>query len=308
MLNPRRHSALLPAALVLALATACSSGSDTAASDSASGSAKADLSSLPKIAKDAELAGQVPADVKAKGTLTVATSTDSPPMSYVGDDNKTIVGFDIDMSRAIASTLGLKAKVMNAGFDSLIPGLQAKRYDLSLASIGVTAERERVVDFVSYYNGGQAFLASTATTFKVKTLADLCGHKVAVSTGSSQQYILEDEAGTCAKAGKKPWTLQKYPNANAAVLAIGGNRVEVLYGSISIIEYTAAQNSKAFRVAGHYKRALVGAALTKGSALAPVVQKAIQHLIDDGIYTKLLDKWGLSANAVKKAEINSKVS
>jgi polar amino acid transport system substrate-binding protein len=307
MLNPPRQPALWAGALVLMLTAACSSGSDTTASDSASVSAKADLTRLPEIAENAAIADRLPADIEAAGSLTFATTTDSPPMAYVADDDTTLVGFDIDMSKAIAATLGLKAEIANAGFDTLIPGLQAKRYDLALASIGVTAEREKVVDFVSYYNGGQAFLASADAKFTVKSLEDLCGHKVAVSTGSSQQYILEDEAGTCAAAGKKPWTVQRYPSKTAAVLAIGGNRVEVLYGSISIIEYTAARNSK-FRVIGHYKRALVGVALPKGSALTPVVRQAIQHLIDDGTYKKLLDKWGLTANGIKNAEINSKVS
>jgi polar amino acid transport system substrate-binding protein len=304
MLNPLRSMAIGTAAVMLAVTSACSTGSEGGSSPAGSGS---DLTSLPKISVDKALAAKLPADISAAGSLAVATSAALPPMTYVDEDNKTIVGFDADMAKAIAATLGLKADIQNVGFDTIIPGLQSGRYDIALGSIGVTLERQQVVDFVSYYNGGQGFLASVNSSFKVSTIEDLCGRKVAVQTGSAQQSILEDEAGTCAAAGKKPWSLQTFPGTNEAVLAISGNRADVFYASISVVRYTADQNDK-FRVAGVYKRALVGVPLPKGSPLTPVVQEAVQHLIDDGTYAKLLDKWGLADNALTDATINGAVS
>jgi polar amino acid transport system substrate-binding protein len=304
MSNPLRSLALGSVVLMLVVTGACSSASD-GGSDAAG--APGDLTSLPKISVDKALADELPADVASAGSLAVATSAALPPMTYVDDDNSTIVGFDADMAKAIAATLGLKADIQNVGFDTIIPGLQSGRYDIALGSIGVTLERQKVVDFVSYYNGGQGFLASADSDFRVSTIEDLCGRKVAVQTGSAQQSILEDEAGTCVTAGKKPWSLQTFPGTNEAVLAISGNRADVFYASISVVGYTADQND-AFRVAGLYKRALVGAPLPKGSPLTPVVQKAVQHLIDDGTYAKLLDKWGLADNALTEATINGAVS
>ncbi|MFP3787383.1 transporter substrate-binding domain-containing protein, partial [Burkholderia sp. SIMBA_024] len=76
----------------------------------------------------------------------------------------------------------IDVEIMEAGFDTIIPGISAGRYTMALSSIGVTEERSEVVDFVSYYRGGQGFLASANSDFEVVDLEDLCGRKVAVTT------------------------------------------------------------------------------------------------------------------------------
>lgn len=283
--------------IVLTAVSACGS---PGGADPADGSTTASPTVQPVDA----LVALVPADIRSKGSITVATSSNLPPMTYVAEDNSTLIGFDVDMARAVAGILDLRADVRTAGFDTLIPGLEAGRYTLALSSIGVTEERQKVVDFVSYYNGGQGFLAAGDSDFEVSRLEDLCGLRVAVQSGSTQQSTLEKDAALCPKAGRKPYDLQVFPNNNAAVLALEGNRADVLYASISIVEYTAAQTDS-FRVAGRYKRATVGIALPKGSALTAPVQRAVQQLIDDGTYAELLDRWGLRDNAVGKAEINN---
>ena len=301
-MSARTRFAALAVMLLVPTATACSSSSGTSSSSPGSGPA-----GMPAVAVDASIAKTVPADMRAGGSLDVATSATLPPMTFVGDDDKTLVGFDIDMAKAIAATLGLKAKITNAGFDTIIPGLQAKRFDIALSSIGVTLERQQVVDFVSYYNGGQGFLTAASSKLTIRAIDDLCGHRVAVVTGSTQQSTLEDAAGSCAKAGRSPWQVSTFPATNEAVLAIGGKRTDVLYASISVVAYTAKKNP-AFRVAGRYKRAVVGAALTKGSPLTRPVQAAVQHLIATGAYAKLLAKWGLVGNGIATAQINGAVS
>ena len=288
--------------LLVAGVTACSSSSGPSSTPSGG-----NPTTLPTVTVDATIAKTVPAGIRSAGSLDVATSATLPPMTFVGDDNKTLVGFDIDMAKAIAATLGLQAKITNAGFDTIIPGLQSKRFDIALSSIGVTSERQKVVDFVSYYNGGQGFLTASTSKLTVTAIDDLCGQRVAVVTGSTQQSTLEDEAGSCAKAGKPAWKVSTFPGNNEAVLALGGKRVDVLYSSISVVAYTA-KKSPAFRVAGRYKRAVAGAALAKGSKLTRPVQAAVQHLIDTGTYQTLLAKWGLSGNGIAAAKINGAVS
>jgi len=271
---------------------------------SSSDPSQPDLTWRPDVGTDPALAAQLTDDVRTTGVLTVATSSSLPPMTYVADDNVTLVGFDVDMTTVVADVLGLRADINTAGFDTLIPGLQSGRFAMVMSSMGVTAERQEVVDFVDYYYGGQGFLASRSTNFEVARLEDLCGRRVAVQTGSTQQSTLEDSRQICPDAGLPPYDLQAFPNNDTALLAIRGNRVDVLYASISIVGYTAAQNDE-FRVAGRYRRAMVGAALAKDSPLTPLVQQAIQRLIDDGTYGCLLDKWGLTENAVETARINS---
>ena len=301
----RATHTLIASALIVLLAgvTACSLNPGVNAPPSSDPS-HPDLTWRPHVRTDPALAAQLPDDVRATGVLRVATSSSLPPMTYVAGDNVTLVGFDVDMATVVADVLGLRAKISTAGFDTLIPGLQSGRFAMVMSSMGVTAERQKVVDFVDYYYGGEGFLASRSTDFRVERLKDLCGRRVAVQTGSTQQSTLEDSRQICPDAGLPPYDLQAFPGTNAAVLAIRGNRVDVLYASISIVGYTAAQNDD-FRVAGRYQRAIVGAALAKDSPLTPLVRQAIQRLIDDGTYGRLLDQWGLMDSAVKTARINS---
>lgn len=302
---PSRVRHRLTAAALLALAacvTACAA--NPSVDESQSAGVAGNPAALPAVAAVASIAEQVPGKIRTTGVLHVATSATLPPMTYVADDNRTLIGLDIDVAKAVAATMGLRAELTNAGFDTLVPGLQSGRFDMVVSSMGVTAERQRVVDFVDYYNGGQGFLASANTGFAVNDLIDLCGRRVAVTTGSTQQSTLQDSQHICTDAGRPPYQLQAFPDTNGAVLAISGNRVDVMYSSISIVSYTAGQNH-AFRVAGRYKRAMVGAALPKGTPLTQAVQQSVQHLIDDGTYKRILDKWTLADNAVQTARVNS---
>ncbi|MFG1921854.1 ABC transporter substrate-binding protein [Cryptosporangium sp. NPDC048952] len=299
---PSVRRALLTGVLALVVAAAAACAVDPAADGPTQ--PQASRSSAPDVREVPALAKQVPSPLRTKGVLRVATSSSLPPMTFVADDNATLVGLDVDMAKAVAATLGLRADVTTAGFDTLVPGLQAGRFDMVMSSMGVTAERQRVVDFVDYYYGGQGFLASKSSGFAVTDLRDLCGKRVAVQTGSTQQSTLEDSRALCAEAGRRPYELQAFPDTNAAVLAIRGNRVDVFYASISVVAWTADQN-KAFRIAGRYKRAMVGAALPKATPLTRLVQLAVQHLIDDGTYRTILDQWGLADNAVRTARVNS---
>jgi polar amino acid transport system substrate-binding protein len=285
----RGASALL---LVLAL-SAC--GGDTDDGAAPSGVA---------VAKDEAIAATVPADIRSGGTLVVATSGDTPPMTYFAEDNRTLTGFDVDLARAIADVLGLRVRMQDVGFDTIVPGLQANRFHLAMASIGVTKERQNVVDFVTYYNGGQGFLTKKDSTLSVAALTDLCGQRVAVVSGTTQQLTLEKEQAGCAAAGKRPYDVQVFPDRNAQLLALEANRADIAYASISVVQYTANKSPAKFRVAGTYKRALVGVALPKNSPLTRPVHDAVGRLMADGVYAKILQTWGLTANAVPQPVIN----
>lgn len=293
--------------IILGLVACADPGTEPDPSTTSADPSIEELTAIPDIEPDADLAAQVPSEIKSSG-ITVATSADTPPLEYIADDNETLIGFDIDIARAIAAVLDVPVEFAPVGFDTIIPGLQSDRYTMALSSLGVTLARQEVVDFVSYYYGGQGFLASSDTDFPVDKLEDLCGHIVAISTGTSQQKILEEDNPTlCADAGLEPWTVQAFPDSNAALLSIQSDRTEVFYGSISVIRYQA-EHTEGFRVAGVYTRVEVGAAFPKGSDLVPLAQQALQKLIDDGTYAEILDKWGLTGNGIETPEINSATS
>src|SRR5256714_13092922 len=136
---------------------------------------------------DQKVASGVPAAVKSKGTLAVAADATYAPNEFIGSNGHTVEGMDADLANALAGVMGLKARVVNATFDSIIPGLAAKKYDLGMSSFTDTKEREKTVDFVTYYTVFPSFFVKAKGGPAINGLADLCGHKVSVEKGTTQQ-------------------------------------------------------------------------------------------------------------------------
>lgn len=193
-LHPLR-SVTTSGACVALLLTACagSSASTGTPSQPASAPSASSAESSPSSAaatsggttptKDDAIAATVPADIRAKGTLTVATEGTYPPFELFEADGKTLTGVDPELARAVATVMGLKVEFVNTKFDSIIPGLQAKRFDVGMASFGDTPVREKVVDFITYFQGGSTILVPKGNPLGL-AIDTLCGRKLAVQKGS----------------------------------------------------------------------------------------------------------------------------
>ena len=105
----------------------------------------------------------MPAAIKSKGTLDVATEAQYAPNEFLAPDGHTIIGMDADLVTALAETMGLKVKFINANFEAIIPGLAGGRYDLGASSFTDTKEREKTVDFVDYFKAGISFYAKSSS-------------------------------------------------------------------------------------------------------------------------------------------------
>jgi len=133
-------------------------------------------------------------DLVTAGTLTVCTDAPYPPMEFEEDGEFT--GFDIELMRAIADTMGLDGiEVINSGFEPITSGtaMESGQCDLAAASITITEEREENVDFSDpYFDGDQSLL--TKTDSGVSTLADVAGERLAVQTGTTGETYAEENA------------------------------------------------------------------------------------------------------------------
>lgn len=303
----RKHAyaAAMTGALLLTL-TACGTGST--AQDTAGTSAAAASSGSPAaIAKDAELATAVPAEIRDRGTLIIGTNAPYPPLEFFAEDNKTLVGFDIDTGNALAEILGLKADWQNTSFDNIIPGLEAGRYDIGIAGFGIEKERLEVVSFVSNYLSGGGFLVKKGSGVKANDFKDtVCGLRVAVQSGTTQVERLEKAEKYCTGAGKKPVQIIRIPDQNQVVLTLSSGRADVVSADKPAVEWAAKQSEGALCVTGTYRtpHSLAGIAVPKrNSALNDVLQKAMTKLIADGRYKKIAEKWGVVDGAIDKSEI-----
>ncbi|MFJ9244735.1 ABC transporter substrate-binding protein [Streptomyces sp. NPDC101776] len=284
------------------LLAGCADPSTTTGSSSGSSSASAGASAAP-IAENPALSAKVPAAVKASG-ITVASDVSYPPMDFFASDNKTVIGAEADLDKALGTVLGVKVTITNVPFDSIIPGLQAGKYQLGVSSFTDTAEREKVVDFVTYFNAGTSLLVPAGNPEALKAEGDsLCGRTVAVAKGSTQALVdLPARAKTC----KTPIKVSTYPDGTGVNLAVTSGRADAALADSPVAAYAAKQSGGKLDVAGDsYGDAPFGIAVPKNSELTGLLKSALAELKASGGYRQILAKWGLESGALDTFEINA---
>ncbi|KDN75956.1 ABC transporter substrate-binding protein [Streptomyces olindensis] len=297
--------ALLP---VLAL-TACGSGdtSGTAPAAAQASPAPAD-DPVAAVRKVDSAAALLPVGVREAGTLRVGSSVGFPPGAYYPNgQDKPPAGQDIDLADAVAKVLGVKLERQDASFETILPALGSGKYDFGTGNFGVTTERLKTIDFVTYINDGQGFAVKTGnTTFgkKVTDLTQLCGLTIGTGAGTTFEATLTAQKGVCAKAGKKPYDVKVYSENGATLTALQQGRIDVIMSTINGLRYQAAQPASQTTFLGEFHRLDVGFAFKKGSPLTKAFQAAVNELIKDGTYARILKKWGTSASAIDTSRIN----
>src|SRR5947209_10721904 len=197
--------------LAAALIVGCGSSNSTTSTTSTS-SAPATSASSQGANSAAE--ALVPASIKSKGTITVAADATYAPDEFIGPDGHSVVGMDADLSKALGAVMGLKVNVVNATFDSIIPGLASGKYDIGASSFTDTKEREKTVDFVDYFVAGESFYTKASGGTTISGLADLCGKSVAVETGTIEKDDATKQSQTCTKEGKQAVHVLVFPDQN----------------------------------------------------------------------------------------------
>jgi polar amino acid transport system substrate-binding protein len=296
------RAVLTSAIVAICLVALAGCGSSNDSGSTATSSAKS-TTGASSAAANAAVTGKVPAKYKSKGTLTVASDASYPPIESIGDDGKTIVGMDADLAKALASEMGLKAKVTNATFDAIIPGLASGKYDLGMSAFSDTKEREKTVDFVTYFSAGTSFYVKAQGGPTVNTLADLCGRTVAVEKGTTQQTDAEAQSKKC---GAKATKVLTFPDQNGANLALSSGRAQVGMADSPVAAFLVKQSGGQFKLVGKsYGFAPYGIAIPKNSGLAPVVKAALEDLMKNGQYMSILKRWSIQSGAIDNPAINA---
>lgn len=136
---------------------------------------------------------------KSTAVVTVATDATWPPFEYVQESDKQIVGFDIDLLRAIAEAGGFEVQFVNVGFDSLLAGVAQGEYDAAISSITITDERKQKMLFSEpYYNAGQVVVVRLEET-GIQGPADLTGHTAGAQIGTTGAMEIQVISGATLK-------------------------------------------------------------------------------------------------------------
>lgn len=290
------------------LATALGAVLALAAAGGTAAASTGRATSIPVPKKDPAVAALVPASVRAKGVVTFAADASYAPDEFVAANGHTIVGMDVDLGDALAEVMGLKAKFVNATFDTIITSVTDGRYDVGLSSFTVTAAREKQVNFVSYFSAGEGFYVKASGGPALSGLASLCGKSVAVETGTTEQSDAASQAKACKKAGKTPDTVLPFNTQSEANLAVSSGRAQVGFSDSQVAAYIVEQSHGQFKLAGHpFEVAPYGIAFAKKGTLDKATLAALKVLMADGTYKKILDKWGIEDGAIAHPVINPAV-
>ncbi|QKW34518.1 ABC transporter substrate-binding protein [Actinomadura sp. NAK00032] len=294
-----RRRLVAASALVLGGALALSACGDSDDSGDSGGGAAANTSA------DSKLAAMVPDAIKSDGKIAVGINAAYPPNESVDPASQKIVGWEVDLFNAVAAKLGLKTEYHNAGFDTIIPGIQSGKYEIGVSSFTDTKEREKAVDFVTYYSAGTAWATLTGNPKGVNP-DDACGKSIGVQQGTIQVDDLKARSKKCTDAGKpaiKSVIRKEQTEVNNDLVA---GKVDAMAADSPIVGDAVKKTGKLEIIGQVYDTAPYGFALSKQSGqFKDAVQGAVKALITDGTYKKILTDAGVESGAITDPAVNA---
>ena len=229
--------------------------------------------------------GTTLASVQKKGKLSIATSPDFPPFESL-TDSTTVEGIEIDILQLICDKLGVELEINQMDFDSVLPGVQAGKFDVGVSGITITEQRKKNVLFTDpYCLAAQAIVVTEDSAIKSK--ADLEGKKVSVQTGTTaESYTMENG-----------YSVSSFSANSDAEAALTSGKVDAWV----IDDLTAAEMVKAYNETASVKLVILDEAMTTepyafafalgSDDLVKEVNSILDELIADGTVKAIFEKY-----------------
>ena len=246
----------------------------------------------------------------AADEIKAGSITNSPPMISYASDGTTLQGVIIDLAAAMSKQMGRKIEFEAMPFKGLLPAMEAKRIDIVFSLMNDTPEREKLIDFVDFFNLSTMLLIRKGNPDHVESLEAACGKKVSTVQGSTQIVLVDEASAKCVAAGKAAIENLQYAQPSDARLQVQTGHVAAFLGNSPVMVYLAktAGEGKIFDVVpGHvYQPVPLGIGVAKTNAqLRDALRKSLNALIADGTYRKILEKYGVESGALSSATINA---
>ncbi len=264
---------VMAAAGVLTLA-GCSSNSGSSAAASGAASSAASTGAADQLAA-----------IQTNGKLVVALEGAWQPWSY-HDESDTLVGYDVEVSRAIAEKLGVEPEYVESDWDSLFAGLDAGRFDIVCNGVEVTDERAKTYDFTTPYGYIHTALAVRKDNEDIKSFEDLKGKTTANSLASTYMELAESYGATVQGIDTLEETIQ---------LLTAGRIDATLNADVSFYDYLNVHPDADFKLVAQTEDAShVAIPVRKGddsASLLEAINTAIEELRTDGTLKALGEKY-----------------
>ncbi len=269
---------------------------------SGAGSGSTTASTAVSVKKDEAAAALLPAEIRESGKLVVGVNIPYPPNEFKDPDGK-IVGFDVDLMNAVAQTLGLTADYREADFAKIIPSIEGGTFNAGMSSFTDTKEREKTVDFVTYFSAGTLWAQRPGEAVDPN---NACGKKVAVQATTVQETEeLPAKSKKCVDAGKPEIQIMKFDGQDAATNAVVLGQADAMSADSPVTAYAIKQSNGKLEGAGEiFDSAPYGWPVKKGSPLGQSMLKALEQLIKSGDYKTIATNWGLESGVIDKPVIN----
>lgn len=240
------------------------------------------------LAACAGKAGNTDEPLKSAGVLRVGTEGVYSPFSYHDPATGQLVGYDVDVARAVGDKLGVRVEFVETPWDSIFAALEANRFDVVANEVTITPERQAKYDLSQPYSVGEGVIVTRADDDSIKTLADLKG-KVAAENATSNWSEIARKAGARVEAVE---------GFTQAIKLLNQGRVDVVVNdSIAVYAYLAETNDKSVKIAGTVgEKSEQGFAARKDSGLLPELNTALDELRADGTLATISQRY-LKANA-----------
>ena len=277
----------------------CAKNTETGAGGEAGSTTPSTEVSVKKVD---EIAATLPADVRDSGKLVVGVNLPYPPNEFKDPDGK-IVGFDVDLMNAVAQTLGLTADYREADFAKIIPSIEGGTFNAGMSSFTDTKEREKTVDFVTYFNAGTLWAQRPGEAIDPN---NACGKKVAVQATTVQETEeLPAKSKKCVDAGKPEIQILKFDGQDGATNAVVLGQADAMSADSPVTADAIKKSNGKLEGAGEiFDSAPYGWPVKKGSPLGQSLLKALEHLIKSGDYKTIATNWGLESGLIDKPVIN----
>ncbi|MFE7115829.1 ABC transporter substrate-binding protein [Streptomyces sp. NPDC057654] len=263
----------------------------------------------------APLHDKLPKQIQDAGVVKVGSDIAYPPVEFKKEGQT--VGLDPDIAAAVGKQLGVEFKFSNATFDTLLAGLRSKRYDVAMSAMTDNKDRQtgvdpdtnkkvgEGVDFVDYFSAGVSIYTPKGKTQGIKGWDDLCGKKIVVQRGTVSHDKAKEQSKKC---GSNPIKIEAFDDDVQAQTRLRGGGADAGSSDFPVAAYAVKTSGggKDFEMVGdQIQAAPYGMALSKDQTqLRDAIKAAVDAIIKNGEYQKILDKWGVSAGALKEAKVN----
>lgn len=289
-------AAVLSAALLLSLAACGSSTASDGTAELGTG--------IPAMSVNEAAAAQLPTSIRESGVLTVAIPTNEPPTQFYKEGTREMTGSNPDIARLIGQALGVKVDIKVTNFDSIIPGMAAGRYDMTVSSMTPTENRMKVLDFVDYLQMGNSIAVPKGNPAAITEEAALCGKKVGLLIGSYQLTANVPAANEkCQAEGKGPIQDSEFQDTRQAISALTSGRLDAVLADSPILDFAAKANP-GIEISSQYDFTPVGVGLPIESRLVKAVSTAMVDIVKSDSYKSVLKKYGLQSSAITDPRVN----